>query len=419
MDGMHTLTMPQWQRRIFIVCFVSYAAANAGRVNLSMALPALQAQFGFTGTQAGMIGTIFYWVYATGQLINGQIGDRLNARWYIFISLTGAALCNAAFGLARSLWAMALLWGLNAAFQSMLWGPMLKLLFSWYSPTRSSNVAFNLSTTIIVGTMVAVALSGYLISVLDWRFAFWAPAAILAAAGVLWLALARNRPEDVGLRSPALDDPPPPGQDHHQADEPAVSFPRLALGSGLALVALAGVMLGMVRDSIALWGPKIIMQTQGLDMGATTAVMLVVPAINACGVTLARRLNPRLGGREKYTAALLLSMCALCALALWALRGAGVVGIALFGLCSLLAAGNNPLLTTLVPLRFAYWGRMSGAAGLMGFFIYIGSGISGTLSGFFADNFGWPAVFMYWAAAALLGAVLLIAAQRHTWRYRT
>jgi OPA family glycerol-3-phosphate transporter-like MFS transporter len=83
----------------------------------------------------------------------------------------------------------------------------------------------------------------------------------------------------------------------------------------------------------------------------------------------------------------------------------------------MLAAGNNPLLTTLVPLRYARYNRMSGVAGYVEFFIYLGSGISGVLSGLFSDQFGWQAVIIYWAIVSLVGASCLLYVHFHDWKY--
>lgn len=122
----------KWQTRIFIACFIAYTAAYICRVNLSIAIPGIQSEFGFSNASIGLISTSFFWVYALGQLINGFVGDMVSSRTFIFVGLTASALINIAFGLSSVLWMMVLLWSVNGIFQSMLWAPMIKTLSNWF-----------------------------------------------------------------------------------------------------------------------------------------------------------------------------------------------------------------------------------------------------------------------------------------------
>jgi len=76
-----------WQRRIFVILWITYASFYLGRVNFSVALPGIMADFGWTRTDVGAIGTALFWAYAIGQFINGQLGDRLGARVMITVGL--------------------------------------------------------------------------------------------------------------------------------------------------------------------------------------------------------------------------------------------------------------------------------------------------------------------------------------------
>jgi sugar phosphate permease len=76
----HDALWARWQRRIFVTSWITYASFYLGRVNLAVALPALQDQFGWAKAQAGLIDSAFFWAYAVGQLVNGAFGDRVNVR---------------------------------------------------------------------------------------------------------------------------------------------------------------------------------------------------------------------------------------------------------------------------------------------------------------------------------------------------
>ena len=70
----------RWQWRIFFAAWLTYSGFYLGRVNISVALPAIQSHFGWVRTEVGLIGSAFFWIYALGQLVNGWLGDRVSGR---------------------------------------------------------------------------------------------------------------------------------------------------------------------------------------------------------------------------------------------------------------------------------------------------------------------------------------------------
>jgi len=87
-----------WQSRVFLVLWITYASFYIGRVNFSVALPGIMAEFGWTKADVGAIGTALFWAYAIGQFINGQLGDKFGSRVIITVGLTVSALMNLSFG---------------------------------------------------------------------------------------------------------------------------------------------------------------------------------------------------------------------------------------------------------------------------------------------------------------------------------
>ena len=90
------------QRRIWLACFFSYAAAYVARLNMGAALGSVIEDLNLTDAQGGMFQTVFALVYAVGQLVNGSIVDKISARCYIAAGLVLSGVCNLLFGLSRS-----------------------------------------------------------------------------------------------------------------------------------------------------------------------------------------------------------------------------------------------------------------------------------------------------------------------------
>src|SRR6056297_11443 len=101
------------QRKIFLLCFFAYAIAYMGRVNLSVALPMIEKTYQYSKENLGIIGAAFFWMYAIGQIINGNLGDKFKSRYFAFIGLLFSRIINLIFGFATTLFFLFVLWALN------------------------------------------------------------------------------------------------------------------------------------------------------------------------------------------------------------------------------------------------------------------------------------------------------------------
>ena len=114
-----------WQIKMLLIAWVTYASFYLLRVNYSVAIPVIQAEFGFSKTDVGIIATSLLLAYAVGQFINGQLGDKFRARRIIALGLITSAILNVLFGFSglffigvTFIWVMATIWALNGYFQS-------------------------------------------------------------------------------------------------------------------------------------------------------------------------------------------------------------------------------------------------------------------------------------------------------------
>src|SRR5690606_30828337 len=96
-------------------------------------------------------------------LVNGVLGDRFSARWFVFSGLLGTSFCNLLFGFSNSLSAMVLIWGLNGVFQSTDWGPIVKVSSHWVSPQQRNTATAILGTSFVLGALFSWWLSGKLL----------------------------------------------------------------------------------------------------------------------------------------------------------------------------------------------------------------------------------------------------------------
>ena len=129
-------TIANWQKKMFWFMWITYASFYLCRVNISIAMPKIMEEYGLTKSEMGLILSSLFLLYAIGQFINGQLGDKLNSRKIITLGLLSSAILNVVFGFNTGiLIIMIIIWGLNGYFQSMGWGPTVKAMANWF-PVR-------------------------------------------------------------------------------------------------------------------------------------------------------------------------------------------------------------------------------------------------------------------------------------------
>ena len=89
-------------RMLFAMCWIGYAAAYVGRLNLSAAIATIVDGGIMDKAETGIISTVFFFCYGAGQIVMGFIADRLDARKMIGIGLVGSAAMNVLMSLYPS-----------------------------------------------------------------------------------------------------------------------------------------------------------------------------------------------------------------------------------------------------------------------------------------------------------------------------
>lgn len=123
-------------RGFLVLAYLAYACIYVGRLNLTIATPALE-----DAAQIGAMGGAFFLCYALGQLANGFLGDLFPPRRMVTARLFFAAMGNLGIALLPPAGMIFVLWGANGVAQSMLWGPLLRMLALRYPGEAKTRVA--------------------------------------------------------------------------------------------------------------------------------------------------------------------------------------------------------------------------------------------------------------------------------------
>jgi len=393
------------QISLLITLFVAYTAAYISRTNLSPALDAIQSDFGLTAAQVGLLPTFFAIPYALGQVVNGTLADHFRPRNFITLGLVGSALINILFSLAPSYPLLIVLWCLNGCFQSMIWTPIVRIMATEYQDSIRPRAMFAVSMTLIVGYLVAWAISGFLTSMVSWRWAFRTSGLVTGILGIGCFLALGNTQNASGADKPKVVEP-----------KSRVSAVQLVFGTDLFMLLLGCVFNGYVRDSIMNWAPKMLVDTQGIDLSSALGIVLIIPIINFLGIQFGKLVFRKLSNKVRKSCAWMLGLCAAFSFVLTiGYQVSPLLCTVLLGLCSAMSYGINPLLTSFLPMDYHSLGRVGMAAGLIDALIYVGSAFSGTFAGMIYDHLGWSAVFASWTILSVVGVATILLALRKKW----
>lgn len=395
------------QNHVIIACMMLYSTAYLNRLNLSAALGSVMESLSLSATRAGILPSAFAITYAAGQMMNGALVDRLNPVRHMITGLLCSAACNLLMAVSGSFEMLLVLCLLNGVFQSMLWTPVVRLIAMHFQQEQRPRANILISITLIIGHLGAWAISGYMSGILNWRASFAVPAVLVIPVVLIAGWLLRDVKVEAASAAPKT------------AREADASI-RSALGmywvSGFVIMLVVSVLFGFVRDSIRTWAPQILGEISGDAMSATT-LSLVIPLINAIGMMGSYVLQRMPSLRNRRIVSLLMTAgMAFCAL----LCGAKSVALCalLMGCACACMSGVEPLMTTLIPMEYEREKLIGLSAGLMDSLIYVGSALAGVVAGFIRESMGLNALFLSWAAAAVIAALLAVTADGMLKRYR-
>ncbi|MBL8153172.1 MAG: MFS transporter, partial [Anaerolineae bacterium] len=174
------------QRRIVLTAWGTYACYYLGRLNLSVAIPALVIALGVSRAEVGVLGTVFYWTYGLGTLVIGELGNIFRPRILVALGLLTITLVNLGFSAQTALLPMAILWGINGFAQSTGWSPLLRVLSDHLSAPQRTRVAALFPINFQLGAAVTWAVTGLLVANVGWQSAFWVPGLLLILPLAYW-----------------------------------------------------------------------------------------------------------------------------------------------------------------------------------------------------------------------------------------
>ncbi len=174
------------------------------RVDLSLALPLMVDEFGWSATQVGQASAAFFWIYFMLQIPAGLAADRWGVRsvyWIGFLIWSVATAASALTATFSMLIGLRLLLGVGQAILTPAGMRYIRLRFD--EEQRGSAVGIFMSGTKI-GPALGFVISAYLLDSFGWRGMF----AVLGLVSLVWLVpfFLRIKKDDPGGQPAQADD---------------------------------------------------------------------------------------------------------------------------------------------------------------------------------------------------------------------
>lgn len=421
-------TQRVWRRRIFAVTWLAYAGFYLCRKNLSVTMPLLSADLGYSNLQLANIFFGYSLLYALGQFGFGVLADRFGSRAIVSLGLIIAVLSNLMMGFAGSLVALTVLACLNGTGQSAGWPGLVKTMAAWFRHRERGVVMAWWTTNYVIGGFVGtifatfVVTSHWLFPSWGWHRGFWVPAMALFAVTLVFFTLVRNRPADAGLPEIAASEDgfrtqPRSSLGAHSSVETARTYLRMLGDLEVWTVAIGALFSKVTRYSFLFWLPLYLSQKLKYGAGEAGYTSSLFELAGFGGALLGGYLSDKfMQSRRLPVAALMMwGLAGAC----WlhpTLAGLGHVGVAAsICLIGIMNYGPDTLLQGAASQDVgARWG-VGKASGFVDGVSSLGQLCSSYLVGYVAQKYGWDRLFYVFVVLALLGgAIMATRWNRHT-----
>ena len=375
---------------IFIITYLAYTSIYIARLNLSIATPELTAGGIMNEAQIGLLGSIFSVVFAIGRLLNGVLNDKLTPWIMLCSGLAAVALSNILSGVFMSFAVMAVLWGINAYAQSMLWGSVLRAMSSVYSPDKASKRTAIMVSSVAVGNLLGILVNTWIISLTGKiQLAFIIPGALCLLMCPLTFIALKNIPFEPakGKRS--------------------ILPLNLLKDKSIHTMLVPAFCHGVMKDNISLWMAAFFVTSFSIDLKKSSWFLLFIPAIGLLGRMCYSFVYQLCGKDENKVSFFGFIVCGVAAAVLVLPIKSPVLSMFCLGVIYAAVSIINTSILSIYPLSFAKSGNIATVSGLMDFGVYFAAGVGSAIYGVVIAKFGYFAMFASWVVLSLLSLFFL------------
>lgn len=394
-----------WRSRIMYTTIIGYALFYFVRKNLSIAMPAIEADLGISKADLGLFLTLHGLLYGVSKFLNGFLGDQTNPRYFMAIGLFMSAMMSFFFGMSSGVISFGIIWMLNGWFQGMGFPPCANSITNWFSP-KERGIKFSLwNSSHSIGAGLVLVLNSFLVAY-DWRLCFFVPGILAVMGAIFILNRLRDKPETLGLPQVEIYK----GEMLESAkleDEKDLDFKKFVRKKVFAnpmiwILCLCTLFLYAIRYAMLDWGPTFLTEMKGIELKKAGWLVAGFEGFGIIGmISSGWMMDHIFKGRGGRAAVIYMAICTFAVFLFWKLPDESplfygillcIIGFFIYGPQALVGI----IVANLVTKKAA-----ATAIGLTGFFGYLSTILSGWGIGYIVMHFGWNTAFLTFIGAGL------------------
>lgn len=384
-----------------------------GRQNINLVMTQMAQELNSTTAALGVVSSALFWCYAFGQLINGRLGAFFGYKRFMMIGVVASAVLNVVISFQHSIPVIAVLWGLNGFFQSMVWSNGLGVVNKWW-PKQKRGFATGLATFFSGMAQVVTYLTILLCLNMNpdwgWRAAFRYPMIPMLLMLVAFYFFFHNSPKDTGLEELREDD-------HDQELEREIAkkgylYPyKLLFSEPKVLVfCLISAIAGIGRYGLLTWVPTYFTEELGLTIKDGIFSSILLPFGQACAMFIFPIITDKLLKGKREPMLIFASLVTFCGMLVFPF-----IKHQLAASMMLFVLGVFAMVTGVIWTIAGDIGGKAFSSTVIGVFdwaVYMGAAVQAMLFGFVKDHFGWPAIFIIIGGLYVIMLVLTLLARK-------
>lgn len=371
------------------LCSVSYFAVYIARNILSAVSPQM-LEAGISQSYLDTAASVYFYVYAVGQLINGFIGDKIKARYMISFGLVLAGICNIIYpSLAKSEVGSIVVYGMVGFFLAMIYGPMTKVVAENVEPKYVARCSMGYEFAALFGSPTA----GLLAALLPMYFVFRVGGGILLFMGVVafvcFLVLERRGFVTYGQYKP---------------QQKGGGKIKVLFKYNIVKFCFIAIITGVVRTSVVFWLPAYMKDYLEFSESTSSLLFSVVTLAISMTTFIAVFVYERLKSMDK-TILLMFSIAAVAFLAVWLVKQP-IVNL----ICLVTAIMGSGCVASMLWCKYCPslrdTGMVSSVTGFLDFLSYMAAGTANLVNA--VAKIEWSNLILIWLGLMVFGVIIAL-----------
>ena len=376
---------------IGVLCSLSYLAVYYARNLLS----AISPHMGESEEYIGTLSSVYFGVYAVGQLINGYLGNRVKAKYMISLGLFLAGIANLLFPILIpvSKFGAIVAYGATGFFLSMIYGPMTKIVAEHTELVYATRCTLGYQFSSFIGAPMA----GVMASIIVWQGVVYSCSAFLTGMAVVFFIVCTGF-ERRGVVSYNKFDTP---------KEEKKGGVYLLIKRGIIKFTIISIVTGVIRTTVMFWMPTYFTSYLGYTAESSSSIFAVTTFIISFTTFIVIFIYEKLKRNMNLTMLIMFTTATVFFMLLYLVKDP-VINIVIMVIAIMASAGAATMMWSRYCPSLRDTGMVSGATGYLDFISYMSAAVSSKIFSNAVSTIGWGHLILIWAGLMIIGVIVCL-----------